>query len=265
MSERFLVRSIVAPVVANVLVSVTLVGPMLVAAAGVAVLAALAGAGPQWPWFIWIVVAPLVYLCWVILYMAIHALITRQMGKRYPKRARFVWRPGQGATSDGRGLLTALSCYLRFWDIEKLPFARATGRIPCLSTLWMRAYSPALHLGSGVNNMGFMYDPDLTEVGDNTVIGSGSSLVAHVMVPRRDGTLVFMSAPIKIGHRVTVGGGTTVTMGCVIGDDAVLEPRSVVAPFTKIPAGEVWGGHPAAFLRKRMGFTWSGHDSRSAA
>jgi acetyltransferase-like isoleucine patch superfamily enzyme len=119
----------------------------------------------------------------------------------------------------------------------------------------MRAYSPALHLGSGVINLGFLVDPDLTEVGDNTVIGGGSFLVAHAMVPRRNGTLVFMSAPIKIGHRVTLGGGASVAMGCVIGDDAVLEPSSVMAPFTNIPAGEVWGGHPAAFLRKRVGFT----------
>jgi len=37
----------------------------------------------------------------------------------------------------------------------------------------------------------------------------------------------------------------------VIGENAVVESGSVVAPFTHIPAGEVWGGNPAGFRRKR--------------
>jgi hypothetical protein len=262
MSERFFVKSIVAPVVANVLMSVTLVGPMLLAAAGVAVLAALVGAGPQWPWFIWIVVAPLVYLSWVTLYLAICALTTRQMGKRYPKPRHLVLRPWPGFFPEGLRILTVMTCYGVLNIIEELPLARVTGWIPCLSTLWMRAYSPALHFGTNVSNSGNILDPDLTEIGDNTVIGRRATLSAHAIVPRADGiTLVFTSAPIKIGHRVTLGGGTSVGMGCVIGDDAVIEPLSVLAPFTRIPAGEVWGGHPAAFIRKRMGFTWLGLDT----
>jgi FkbH-like protein len=96
-----------------------------------------------------------------------------------------------------------------------------------------------------------MLDPDLTEVGDDTVIGRASVLSAHAVAVREDGALVYTSAPIKIGCRVTLGGEVRVGPGCVIGDDAVLEPCAVAAPFAQIPAGEVWGGNPAHFLRKR--------------
>ena len=263
-SITFFKKGVFATLLPNVMMGVTLVGPMLLAAAGIAALLFLVGAGPQWPWFAWILVAPIIYLCWVIMYLAICAFSTRRMGRRYPKPRHFVTRPGQGRSPESLGFRTASMCHWRWALVEKLPFARATGMIPCLSKLWMRAYSPTLHLGSGVLNLGFISDPDLTEIGDNALIGSVSAVVAHITVARGDGTLVFTSAPIRIGHRVTVGGGASVALGCIIGDDAVLEPCAVVPPFTKIPAGEVWGGHPATFLRKRMGSARAARHNRGA-
>jgi FkbH-like protein len=264
MSRRFFNRSLFAALISNLTAAVVLVGPMLLAAAGVAVLAALIGAGPQWPWFTWIVVAPLVYLSWLILYLATSAVIIRQIGSRHPKPRHVVMRPGQGRSPEALGVRTAAWCYGLFHVVERLPFARAMGWVPCLSTLWLRAYSPALHLGTDVMNLGFIIDPDLTEVGDHAVIGRASVLTAHTMVAREDETLVFTSAPIKIGRRVTLGGEAYVELGCVIGDDAVLEPRAVVAPFTKIPAGEVWGGNPASFLRKRNAAEVPQHGAKTA-
>jgi acetyltransferase-like isoleucine patch superfamily enzyme len=263
MSE-FFSRNIFGTLVNNAIAAIMLAGPMLLAAAGVAALLLIVGAGPQWPWFVWVVAAPVIYLFWVIFYLAISASSTRRMGRRYPKPRRFAMRPGHGPSPESLGFRTAVMCHLRWAIVERLPFARATGRIPCLSTLWMRAYSPSLRLGNSVINFGFIVDPDLTEVGNNALIGGASVLVAHTAVAREDGTLVFTSAPIRIGHRVTLGGGATVSLGCVIEDDAVLEPCAVVAPFTRIPAGEVWGGHPASFLRKRIGFTRVGRHNRGA-
>jgi FkbH-like protein len=108
-----------------------------------------------------------------------------------------------------------------------------------------------VHLGSGVVNAGYILDPDLTEIGDNAVLGAKSALVGHIVAAREDGAYVFTSAPIKVGRRATIGGEAYVALGCVIGDNSILEPRAVAAPFTQIPAGEVWGGNPAVFLRKR--------------
>src|SRR5256885_1429853 len=93
-------RSILIAAVTNTTAAVTLVGPMLLAAAGVAALLFLLGAGPQWPWFAWIVAAPVVYLGWVIIYLGLCASSTRQMGRRYPKPRHFVRRPGHGRSPE---------------------------------------------------------------------------------------------------------------------------------------------------------------------
>jgi FkbH-like protein len=251
MSTTFLKRNIFAALLTDVIAAVMLVGPMLLAAAGVAALLFLAGAGHQWPWFVWVVMAPVVYLCWVVLYLVIAAFTTYQLGRRYPKPRHFVMRPGQGRSPEGLGILTAATCYRRLAIVEMLPFARATGRIRGLTNLFLRAYSPSVHIGSGVINVGILCDPDLTEVGDNAVLGGKSSIVAHTVAVREDGALVYTSAPVKIGRRATIGGEAYVALGCVIGEDAVLEQRSVAAPFTHIPPGEVWAGNPASFRRKR--------------
>jgi FkbH-like protein len=98
---------------------------------------------------------------------------------------------------------------------------------------------------------GYVYDPDLTEIGDEVVLGGGSVICAHavnLVGPRK---CVFISAPIHICERVTIGGGARVAMGVTIGKDAVVEAGSNVVAMTHIPAGEVWGGNPAVFLRKR--------------
>src|SRR5262249_20898923 len=61
-----------------------------------------------------------------------------------------------------------------------------------------------------------------------------------------------VSAPIQIGRRVTVGGGSRVSLGCVVGDDAVIESGAVLPPFTVVPEGEVWAGNPVCCQRKRQ-------------
>jgi len=40
-------------------------------------------------------------------------------------------------------------------------------------------------------------------------------------------------------------------MGVTVGDGAIIEPHSHVPPFTNIPPGEIWGGNPAVFHRRR--------------
>mmetsp|Transcript_6447 Transcript_6447/g.9435 ORF Transcript_6447/g.9435 Transcript_6447/m.9435 type:complete len:234 (-) Transcript_6447:93-794(-) len=68
-----------------------------------------------------------------------------------------------------------------------------------------------------------------------------------------------------IGHYVSIGAGSTLTScriedlvevgdKCIIGEGAVveshviLEPGTVVAPYTKIPSGQRWAGNPAQYV-----------------
>jgi carbonic anhydrase/acetyltransferase-like protein (isoleucine patch superfamily) len=83
------------------------------------------------------------------------------------------------------------------------------------------------------------------------VIGADSVIAAHAWSALPNGKLIYVSAPVKIGSRVTIGASSIVNYGCVIGDDSLIEPMSYVAPMTEVPPGEIWGGAPAIFQRKR--------------
>jgi FkbH-like protein len=98
---------------------------------------------------------------------------------------------------------------------------------------------------------GVVYDPDLTELADDVTLGGFCALAAHSMNISPDGSIVFVSAPIKVAARATIGGEARIAMGVSIGAEAIVEPGSVVPPFTQIGAGEVWGGNPAVFRRHR--------------
>lgn len=118
-------------------------------------------------------------------------------------------------------------------------------------------------------------------IGD-THIGAGSSIwyncvvrgdVHRIRIGERtnvqDGTVVHVSkgtAPTHIGNDVTIGHmclihGCTLEDGCFIGmnatvmDGAVVESGAMVAagalvtPGKRIPAGQLWGGYPARYMR----------------
>ena len=80
----------------------------------------------------------------------------------------------------------------------------------------------------------------LVTIGDDCTLNEGSSLQCH---SQEDGA--FKSDYTALGSRVTVGVGTLVHYGVVIGDDAVLGPDSFLMKGEEVPAGERWGGNPA--------------------
>ena len=51
-----------------------------------------------------------------------------------------------------------------------------------------------------------------------------------------------------VGCRVSIGTNATILGGLTIGDDAMIGAGSVVTK--DIPAGEIWAGNPARFLKK---------------
>jgi hypothetical protein len=54
-------------------------------------------------------------------------------------------------------------------------------------------------------------------------------------------------------------------MGSRIGADALLEPGSVLPPFSRVGAGEIWGGNPATFRRLRDDVTGGAEDGEAEA
>lgn len=92
-------------------------------------------------------------------------------------------------------------------------------------------------------------------IGDNTNIQDGA--VIHCTYQRAKTTI---GNNVSIAHNAIVHGCTIhddvlIGMGAIVMDDAVIESHSVIAAGavvlsgTKVPAGSVFGGTPAKFLR----------------
>lgn len=84
------------------------------------------------------------------------------------------------------------------------------------------------------------------------IIGDYSTFGANAVIGDRDGHQeIFASAPktIKIGSHVWVGMNATIMKGVSIGDNAIIAAGAVVTK--DVPAGEIWGGVPAQFIKKR--------------
>ena len=81
-------------------------------------------------------------------------------------------------------------------------------------------------------------------LGDHVVIGKNANIVGHVMVRGH-----LRLGRIRIHYDVTVGVGVVVMPDVEIGEGSVVAANAVVAPGTRIPAGELWGGLPATKIK----------------
>jgi acetyltransferase-like isoleucine patch superfamily enzyme len=104
-------------------------------------------------------------------------------------------------------------------------------------------------IGSNVIvNTDSISDWDLIEIGDDTMIGDGAVILAHV---GEKGLL--KQAPVRIGRGCTIGRDTCIMPGVVIEDGAVLAAMSVATKNRVLPADTVWGGTELRQLRARGG------------
>src|SRR5215467_4033706 len=225
--------------------------PMMLAAALVLGVVVAAQNGVHLPWFVVAVASPVIYVAWLMSYLCFSGWTCGRVGRKYPKPRYQVYGDNR-PPGDAMALLTAGMCYNRLCIIDSLPLAWTIAKISCFRTLVYRAYSPSVHIGDKSVIWGHIIDPDLTYVNEGVVIGAAAVLSAHADSLRPNGDHVYVSAPIQIGRRVTIGGGSRVSLGCVVGDDAVIESGAVLPPFTVVPEGEVWAGNPACCQRKRQ-------------
>ena len=209
------------------------------------------GLGERFTWVDWVIVSPIVYVTWLNSFLIACAIDIQAW------RLLFGFRKHRHiATTDGfREWVQChllLSGYLRERIVWHLPLAQAYLGIEGLRMLVLWAGAASAHVGRGSYLFALLYDPDLTEIGEDAVIGSDGFIVAHSITTNLDGSKVFVTAPVKIGPRAVIGGNTRIDLGVQIGCDSIVEPMSFVKPFTIIGDGEVWGGNPARFLRKRF-------------
>ena len=89
-----------------------------------------------------------------------------------------------------------------------------------------------------------VFYPELIEIGDNTIIGYGSTILAHEFLIKE-----LKTGKVKIGKNVMIGSNCTILAGVTIGDGAIVSSMSLVN--RDIKPGEFVGGVPIKKLKRR--------------
>jgi len=93
----------------------------------------------------------------------------------------------------------------------------------------------------GRNNIA---DPCAVEIGDNTLIGGGASILSHL------GEDKLIIKTVKIGKNCLVGGEALVMPGVIMEDYAVLGGKSLATKYMVLKSKTHYGGVPAQELKK---------------
>ncbi|MBX3012094.1 MAG: acyltransferase [Caldilineaceae bacterium] len=90
-----------------------------------------------------------------------------------------------------------------------------------------------------------LFFPELIRVGDNTIIGYNTTILAHEYLLHE-----WRTGPVHIGENVTIGANCTLLPGIVIGAGAVISAMSLVNK--DVPAGAVVGGVPIRPIQRSL-------------
>lgn len=89
--------------------------------------------------------------------------------------------------------------------------------------------------------------PEDIIIEENVRVTTGCVLLTHFMEPS---TGTYSRGKIIIKKRAYLGCNTIICKPVTIGEDAIVGAGSIVTK--DIPAGEVWAGNPARFIKKRF-------------
>jgi Bacterial transferase hexapeptide (six repeats)/Hexapeptide repeat of succinyl-transferase len=85
----------------------------------------------------------------------------------------------------------------------------------------------------------WIFDPYVTEIGDNTTIGARSIITGHI----GEGHLIVKK--VRIGNNVLIGGDCFIMPGVIIEDNVVLGAKSLVLKDQVLTTGRMYAGIPA--------------------
>ncbi len=91
-----------------------------------------------------------------------------------------------------------------------------------------------------------IYDPYLTEIGEQTLIGSYAKVTAHIVENK------LIMKRVQVGNNCLIGADSFIMPGAVIEDGAVVGAKSLVLKDQVIGKGKVYGGIPAKEIKKRF-------------
>lgn len=87
---------------------------------------------------------------------------------------------------------------------------------------------------------------DGIELEDNVIIGANTTFTNDMYPKSKNKDWALLKT--KVCKGASIGAGSTILPGLIIGENALIGAGSVVTK--NIPAGEIWAGNPAKFIRK---------------
>jgi non-ribosomal peptide synthetase-like protein len=145
-------------------------------------------------------------------------------------------------TPTGKFRITSWRAVLWGLSNANVLLARFLGMELLRCTPWINVYLMLMGAKIGQNvvvNSTYLYDVDLLEIGDNTVVGGDAVILGHSMENQW-----LHVARVKIGRNVTIGQSSTILAGSVIEDGAVIGAMSLVPKYSVVPRDSVWLGVP---------------------
>ncbi len=103
----------------------------------------------------------------------------------------------------------------------------------------------ACHIGGG--NLFDSIHPDMVSIGNHVTISVRCVILTH-FVKQHIGKRDYHFGEVKIGDNVFIGANVVICQPVTIGENAAIAAGAVVTK--DIPAGEIWGGVPARFIKK---------------
>jgi len=127
----------------------------------------------------------------------------------------------------------------RFWKVPATAYIHLFSGTPYMGLIWRllgvrtgrRLFDDGCHI----------VERSMVSVGSDATLNVSTTVQGHSL---EDGA--FKSGPITIGARATLGTGSFVHYGAVIGDAAIIETDSFVMKGEHIPPRSRWQGNPAA-------------------
>ena len=120
------------------------------------------------------------------------------------------------------------------WQVifNRLPWLEELIRlVPGLYSVWLRLWGAKIgkfvYWTPGLQ----ILDRSLLQIGDRVVFGAGVKISPHIIMPNRDGKLVLLVAPVRIGNDVLVGGYSLLLAGSWIGAGEASPGKRILAPF----------------------------------